>query len=172
MAWQDEPILDAGNERTRPPEPDPAMVVAQIRRLVMAQPYAVLCTQGQSQPYGSLVAFAATDDLRYLLFATPSTTRKFRLLRECQRVALLIDNRSEGTKDIMALEALTATGRSSEVTKGPEFPYWSGLLIGRHPYLESFVLAPSVALIRLEIFRYLHVVRFQEVQEWLPASSS
>ncbi|MFZ0254903.1 MAG: pyridoxamine 5'-phosphate oxidase family protein [Gammaproteobacteria bacterium] len=172
MDWQDEPILDAGNTRERPEQPDRMAAMARVQRLVMQQPYAVLCTQGQGQPYGSLVAFAATDDLRYLAFATPSTTRKFRLLCECQRVALLIDNRSEGTKDIMELEAVTATGRASEVPKGPEFPYWSRLLIRRHPYLESFVLAPSAALIRVEILRYLHVVRFQEVREWIPASSS
>lgn len=169
MAWQDEPILDAGNAGE---EPDTASAKARVRRLVREQPYAVLCTQGQGQPYGSLVAFAVTDDLRYLVFATPSTTRKFRLLSECQQVALLIDNRSKGIEDLMALEAVTATGRAREVTKDPEFAIWSGLLIQRHPYLESFVLAPSAALIRVEILRYLHVVRFQEVREWIPANSS
>lgn len=170
MHRQDEPILDTRNADGTREKLDNASAKAHIRRLVTEQPYAVLCTQGQGQPYGSLVAFAATDDLRYLVFATPSTTRKFRLLCECQRVALLIDNRSEGIKDIMALEAVTATGRASEVMKGPESPASSGLLIERHPYLESFVSAPSTALIRVEIVRYLHVVRFQEVQEWIPAS--
>ena len=33
---------------------------ARIRGLLMAQSYAVLCTQSQSQPYGSLIAFAAS----------------------------------------------------------------------------------------------------------------
>ena len=65
-----------------------------IRKLVEGQPYAVLCTQGQGQPYGSLVAYAVTPDLAFAVFATPRATRKFRLLSECDRVALLIDNRS------------------------------------------------------------------------------
>lgn len=172
MDWQDEPILAGGTVREKPEEPDMGATKARIGRLVCEQPYAVLCTQGQGQPYGSLVAFAATDDLRYLVFATPSTTRKFRLLCECQRVALLIDNRSKGSQDIMELEAVTATGRAIEVTAGPELASWSERLIKRHPYLESFVLAPSAALIRVEVLRYLHVVRFQEVQEWIRVPSS
>jgi len=65
-----------------------------IKKLVAGQPYAVLCTQGQGQPYGSLVAYAMTPDLASAAFVTPRATRKFRLLSECDRVALLIDNRS------------------------------------------------------------------------------
>jgi len=34
-----------------------------ITRLIESQPFAVLCTQGQGQPYGSLVAYAVTEDL-------------------------------------------------------------------------------------------------------------
>ncbi|MCK7494095.1 MAG: hypothetical protein MZW92_24830 [Comamonadaceae bacterium] len=34
-----------------------------IRRLLDGQLYGVLCTQGQGQPYGSLVAYAMTPDL-------------------------------------------------------------------------------------------------------------
>ena len=40
-----------------------------IGRLIKRQLYAVLCTQGQSQPYGSLVAFAASEDLKSIVFS-------------------------------------------------------------------------------------------------------
>jgi hypothetical protein len=53
-----------------------------IRWLLTEQSYAVLCTQSQSQPYGSLIAFAASDDLKTIVFATPVATRKYRLLTE------------------------------------------------------------------------------------------
>ena len=53
---------------------------ATIRRLIDNQPYAVLCTQGQGQPYGSLVAYSMTSDLAWAVFATTKATRKFRLL--------------------------------------------------------------------------------------------
>ena len=60
-----------------------------VARLVREQPYAVLCTQGEGQPYGSLVALAVTDDLSSAVFATPITTRKYRLLWDCDHVALV-----------------------------------------------------------------------------------
>jgi heme iron utilization protein len=65
-----------------------------IRRLVDGQLYGVLCTQGQGQPYGSLVAYAMTPDLDSAVFATQKATRKYRLLSGCAHVALVVDNRS------------------------------------------------------------------------------
>src|SRR5512136_1565564 len=99
-----------------------------IRRLLMGQSYAVLSTQTQSQPYGSLIAFAATDDLKTIVFATPVTTRKYRLLTECEHVALVIDSRSTSPSDMMRIEAVTATGRARVIAAGAESDCWGGLL--------------------------------------------
>jgi hypothetical protein len=46
-----------------------------VRELLESQRLAVLSTQGQVQPYSNLVAFAATPDLKYLIFATARATR-------------------------------------------------------------------------------------------------
>jgi len=143
-----------------------------IRRLLSDQPYAVLCTQSQSQPYGSLVAFAAGDDLKTLVFSTPVETRKYRLLTECKHVAFLIDTRSTSSEDMMGIEAVTVTGHAHLVAAGTEFERWAGLLIGRHPHLAAFVRAKSSALFRVEVIRYFHVHRFQEVRQWVPGSDS
>jgi hypothetical protein len=139
-----------------------------IRRLVDGQPYGVLCTQGQGQPYGSLVAYAMTPDLGSAVFATQKATRKYRLLSECARVALVIDNRSAFPGRLMEVEAVTATGRAREVAKIPEFGKWSRLLTDRHPYLDTFVRSASCGLFRVDIVRYFHVTRFQEVRQWVP----
>lgn len=143
-----------------------------IRWLLMAQSYAVLCTQSQSQPYGSLIAFAASDDLKTIVFATPVATRKYRLLTECENVALLIDSRAAFPTDMMGIEAVTATGRARVVGAGTEFDRWAGLLTARHPHLATFVKAQSSALICVEVVRYFHVCRFQEVRQWVPGSAS
>jgi len=139
-----------------------------IRRLVQSQPYGVLCTQGESQPYGSLVAFSITEDLKHAVFATPRATRKFRLLSECNHVALVIDNRPQFPDRLMEIEAVTATGRASLVEEGDEFDRWAKLLTGRHGYLTKFVRSASCGLFRIEIVRYFHVSRFQEVRQWVP----
>ncbi|MCX6865746.1 MAG: pyridoxamine 5'-phosphate oxidase family protein [Verrucomicrobia bacterium] len=144
----------------------------QIRRLVRGQPYGVLCTQGDSQPYGSLVALAATDDLSALLFSTPITTRKYRLLSACDHVAVVIDSRSGAPDELMQVEAVTATGRVHVVPRGPDFERWAGLLIGRHPHLAAFVRAESSALFRVEVLCYFHVSHFQEVRQWIPKHTS
>jgi hypothetical protein len=44
-------------------------------------------------------------------------------------------------------------------------------LTQRHPQLRSFVRAPSSALFRIDVVRYLHVSRFQEVHQWIPKPS-
>jgi hypothetical protein len=141
-----------------------------IRRLLDGQLYAVLCTQGQGQPYGSLVAYATTPDLDSAAFATQKATRKYRLLSECAHVALVVDNRSALPGGLMDVEAVTATGRAHEVATGPEFEQWSRLLTDRHPYLDQFVRSVSCGLFRIDIVRYLHVTRFQEVRQWVPKS--
>lgn len=139
-----------------------------IGRLIDSQAYGVLCTQGQGQPYGSLVAYAMTPALDAAVFATPKATRKYRLLSECALVALVVDNRSALPGQLMDVEAVTATGHAHEVPQGPEFDRWSRLLIDRHPYLDTFVGSESSALFSIDIVRYLYVTRFQEVREWAP----
>ena len=144
---------------------------ARIRRLVEREPFGVLCTQGGTQPYGSVVAAAFSEDLRHALFATPVTTRKFRLLSACDRVALVVDDRSSWVGDMMRVEAVTLTGRAVQLQRGEEFDRWAAVLVRRHPQLAAFVRAESCALFRVDVARYFHVERFQEVREWTPPSS-
>jgi hypothetical protein len=115
-----------------------------------------------------VVAFAASEDLRGVSFATPLATRKYRLLNECDRVALVIDSRAQSVENMMEVEAITATGQAVELSPGPEYDRWAGLLAARHPQLKLFVNSPSSALFRIDITRYLHVTRFQEVHQWVP----
>ena len=163
MSLHDGPLdaSPASGDTQEPVEP-------RIRRLVQRQPFAVLCTQGQGQPYGSLVAFAMTEDLSQAVFATPKATRKFRLLSECDHVALVIDSRPDFPDQLMEIEAVTATGRAALVEEDDEFDRWARLLTERHAYLTKFVRSTSCGLFRIQIVRYLHISRFQEVRQWVP----
>jgi hypothetical protein len=114
------------------------------------------------------VAFAFSKDLRHAVFVTPVATRKYRLLGECEHVALVIDDRPNKADELMAIEALTVTGRSQLIERGDEFDQWAELLVTRHSYLKSFVEAPTCALFRVDVVRFLHVTRFQEVRQWIP----
>ena len=48
-----------------------------LNRLLSTQKLAVLSTFGNEQPYASLIAFAAADDLKHIIFATTRATRKY-----------------------------------------------------------------------------------------------
>jgi len=167
MKGPDEPLIDGDDINERAGAAADVAVQARVRLLAESQPYAVLCTQGDGHPYGSLVAFAFSQDLRHAVFVTPVATRKYRLLSECDNVALVIDNRPNNPDQLMEIEAVTGTGRSQMIERGDEFDQWAGLLVTRHPYLETFVNAPNCALFRIDIVRFLHVGRFQEVSRWI-----
>ena len=140
----------------------------QILALIRKQPFAVLCTQGQGQPYGSVVAYAVTPDLSSAVFATPRSTHKYRLLCECDRVALVIDSRPALPEEMMEAEAITATGQAVALPSGPAFDRLAALLTERHPQLVDFVTDASSALFRVDVGQYVHVTRFQQVHRWTP----
>ena len=93
------------------------------------------------------------------------------MLCECESVALVVDSRSQFPENMMKVEAITATGRALQLDPGSEFDRWADLLARRHPQLRAFVYAPSSALFRVDVVRYLHVSRFQEVRQWIPKRS-
>ena len=86
-----------------------------IQSLFLSRRLAVLATQREEKPYASLVAFAATDDLKTIIFATTRSTRKFGYLSSNPAVALLIDDRTNEASDFRNAMAVTATGKAKEV---------------------------------------------------------
>lgn len=164
MISQDEPSLNEKKDNKKD-NPD---LVKNIRHILQSQPFSVLCTQGDEQPYGSLVAFAYTNDLRHFFFTTQTATRKYMLLTKCSNVSLLIDTRSNHPDDMKKIQALTITGSAREIKAGNQYQDGVKRLKERHPYMQDFLEAESTALFRIDIKRYLHVTRFQEVSHWTP----
>ena len=135
-----------------------------LKELFSSQPLAVLATQGDGQPYTSLVAFAATEDLGHLLFATTRSTRKYANLSGESRVAMLVDNRSNQDADFHKAMAVTATGTAEEVSE-QERDHLVRLYLSKHPHLEEFVTSPTCALLKVRVRTYYTVSRFQNVME-------
>ena len=135
-----------------------------LESLLKSQPLGVLSTQHEGRPYANLVAFAATEDLKTLLFATTRSTRKYANIESDSRVAMLIDSRSNKTDDFHSAAAVTATGKAEELG-GHERENYVSIYLQKHPHLIDFVNAPSCALFRIEIDTYVLVNRFQEVFE-------
>jgi nitroimidazol reductase NimA-like FMN-containing flavoprotein (pyridoxamine 5'-phosphate oxidase superfamily) len=140
-----------------------------IRELLESQRLAVLSTQGKEQPYSNLVAFAVTPDLRYLIFATTRATRKYANLKTEPRVSVLIDNRSNQEIDFSEASAVTVLGTATEALDSDRGKYLRHYL-NKHPYLKEFVTAPSCALMRVKVEKFIVVTQFQEVREIYPSS--
>lgn len=136
-----------------------------LRDLTWTQRFAVLSTHTSGQPYASLVAFAVGKDLGTLLFATKRATRKYANLTADHRVALLIDSRSNSATDVSDAVAATATGVCHELSGG-EYDAALAAYLQKHPHLESFVTAPTCALLQVDVGTYYVVSRFQHVVEW------
>jgi heme iron utilization protein len=143
---------------------DRGQLQQRLKELLSSQKLAVLATQQGGQPYTSLVAFAASDDLKELFFATPRATRKFAYLQSNSRVALLIDSRSNQDEDIHRAIAATVLGTAAEVPPGERGQVLKRYL-AKHPHLEEFAQSPSTAAIRVAVEVYYVVSRFQEVME-------
>lgn len=135
-----------------------------LQRLFASQRLTVLATQDKGQPYTNLVAFASSEDLRHLYFATNRSTRKFANISGDPRVSLLVDNRSNESPDFRKATAVTATGRAAELG-GSGRDAALKIYLDKHPYLEAFVASPGCALLRVEVDTYYVVTRFQEVME-------
>lgn len=138
-----------------------------VQGLLNSQRLAVLSTSMSGRPYSNLIAFAATDDLRDIFFATTRATRKFANLTAEPRVSLLVDNRSNQETDFGEASALTVLGTAEEVL-GIERGKYQQLYLKKHPYLEDFVTAPTCALIRVKVEKFIMVTQFQEVREIYP----
>ena len=136
-----------------------------LAELLASQDLAVLATHREGQPYCSLVGFAASPDLKGLVFATTRSTRKFENLTADPRVAMMIDSRTNQVNDFKDVEALTAVGSAEEISDELKSGYLRGYL-EKHPSLEGFAKAPDCALMNIQVTKYILVQHFQNITEY------
>jgi nitroimidazol reductase NimA-like FMN-containing flavoprotein (pyridoxamine 5'-phosphate oxidase superfamily) len=138
--------------------------LGQLRRFFESQPLAVLATQNGTAPYVSLIAFASTEKLTYLLFSTTKATRKYSNLLANPAVSLLIDNRKNTTEDFRDAMAVTAQGRVEPI-EDFERSIMEKIFLMKHPYLADFLHSPTTVFLKIRIEKYIVVTRFQHVVE-------
>jgi hypothetical protein len=114
-----------------------------------------------------MIAFSFSDDLRQFVFSTPTATRKYRLLKECSSVALVVNNQADFPGEMLKIEAFTATGKAKEVDENDRAG-WVEVLTERHPQLDEFAESPTTAVFVVDVIRFFHVRAFQEVRDWRP----
>ena len=135
-----------------------------LKELFNTQKLAALSTHHAGQPYASLVAFHASDDLKHIYFVTPTSTRKFANLSADNRVAVLVNSSTNQAADFHRAISVTAVGKA-EVVDGSDSETIMIQYLAKHPHLEEFVRSPSCALVQVAVDSYYMVKNFQNVME-------
>lgn len=133
-----------------------------IREILHSRSVAVLATQGEGYPHVCLVAYAFSDDLTRIVFATSRTTRKYSNIQTRGGTSILVDTRTNEEQDFHRAAVVTAQGVAEEIT-GTELSRMERAFIERHPYLEDFMKAPTTVLMGIKVSAYTLVSRFQNV---------
>lgn len=124
-----------------------------IKTLLDSQKFAVLSTENDGQPYNNLVAFAACDEFRGIIFFTPKNTRKYRNLLANPRVALMIDNRTNQIRDYDDATAITLTGSAEEIDPVNQ-QYLLEAFFTKHPNLDYLTRNSNNAFFKIKINEY------------------
>jgi general stress protein 26 len=135
-----------------------------LAELFRSQNLATLATHNNGQPYASLVAFHASEDLKHIWLVTPTTTRKFANLTADSRAAVLVNSSTNQAADFHQAISVTATGKA-EVIAGSDKKSILDQYLVKHPHLEEFVRSPSCALVQVAVDSYYMVKNFQNVME-------
>ena len=133
-----------------------------LKEIVKTQRFAVLSTLSNHQPYSSLVAFAASDDLQHLSFATDRRTRKYSNILENNKVALLINNSNNNQTDFTEALAVTALGTASEIFDKSNNAVMQTYL-QKHQVLTEFVNRQDTAIIDVRVTDYI-LARFDRAE--------
>lgn len=140
----------------------------QLGRFLSDQPFGVLCTQANGQPYGTLVAFVASDQNRQLIFATLQNTRKYSELAANPQVAMVIDNRSNAPSDIAEAMVVTAVG---QVDTGHPFDHDHPIrraYLQKHPHMAEFANHPDCRFVAITVADYVVVNGLHDVVRFKP----
>lgn len=128
--------------------------ISDLKKLFDSQRLAVLATQSEGQPHGCLVAFACSDDLKYLFFTTSRNTRKYNDIHMSPKVAMLIDSRSNTESDFANAIAVTARGIALELS-GADREKWMIVYLQKQSQLSTFASEDDTAFLKIDVDEYL-----------------
>jgi len=126
-----------------------------VKKLLESQKYAVIATNKDNIPYTNIIAFASTEGLGNILFATRRDSTKFLNLMNNPCVSLLINDSRNLSSDLMKAVAVSAEAEVKEVNK--EKQKLKKMLLKKHPELAGFLNEPNCELFKLEVKKYYYV---------------
>ena len=130
--------------------------------MLESQKYAVIATNKNKIPYTNIIAFASTQGLENILFATKKETTKFINLVNNPCVSILIDNRKNISSDLKNAQAVSAEAEVKQIEKEKE--KLKEYFLKKHPEMKYFLNEPNCELLKLEVKKYYYVDNFDKKQ--------
>jgi len=111
---------------------------------------AVLITQGEQWPTGTMQAFAETPDLE-LLFIMRFSTEKFENLTARPKVTVLVDTRDIGKVATFEITRASIQGEAAEVPRDtPEWDRLKAIFLKKNPFEEPFFGGDALRMVRIK----------------------
>jgi general stress protein 26 len=136
-----------------------------VEAALQSNRFAVLATEGESQPHASLIAITPIEGYRQLIFATYRNTRKFRNLSLNGKVAVLYEIKNTDRTDLQKSYVITAFGNAVEIMI-EEHDSRLNAHLKRHPDLGSFLHSTDCTLILVTVETYQIVHGIDNVMWW------
>ena len=114
---------------------------------------AVLITQGEQWPTGTMQAFAETPDLD-LLFIMRFSAEKYQNLIAHPKATVLVDTRDVGKVSTFEIARASVQGEAVEVPRDtPEWETLKALFLKKNPFEAPFFNAPPLRMVLLKSVR-------------------
>jgi nitroimidazol reductase NimA-like FMN-containing flavoprotein (pyridoxamine 5'-phosphate oxidase superfamily) len=128
-------------------------LATEVSNLLSQQKQCVLATMDETFPCQHLMAYAFSEDLFTIHFATYSNTRKFQNMQKNPNVSMMWDNRKGSIQDHVDGYSLTATG-SAELLKGQLQEDARKSLYSRNSTLCNLLSSSNCRLISVSLEEY------------------
>ena len=111
---------------------------------------AVLITQGEQWPTGTMQAFAETPDLD-LLFIMRFSAEKFENLTKHPKVTVLVDTRDIGKVTTFEIARASVQGEASEVPRDtPEWETLKAAFLKKNPFEKPFFGNDTLRMVKIK----------------------
>jgi len=111
---------------------------------------AVLITQGEQWPTGTMQAFAETPDLD-LLFIMRFSAEKFENLTKHPKVTVLVDTRDIGKVATFEIARASVQGEASEVPRDtPEWEMLKAAFLKKNPFEAPFFGNDTLRMVKIK----------------------
>ena len=123
---------------------------AKLADLLAKEHVAVVITQGEQWPTGTMQAFAETDRLE-ILFIMGETAEKYQNLLKRPNTTVLVDTRDVGNVPTFDVARASIQGVAEQVQRdGPEWERLKEVFLKKNPFEAPFFGNPALRMVRIK----------------------